>query len=89
MGDYLQRNAPNFNSYTKFEIQLDMLAIEKKAYDKAVDFFDDYENDEDYTVEFDSYECDEETETDKADRIQKEKDDLIAEFLDGQTTYNA
>lgn len=89
MGDYMARNAPNFNSFTKFEMKLDTNAIEKEAYDRACKFFDDYENDEDYTVEFDEYECDEETDTDKSDRIQSEKDDETNEFLSSYSSYDA
>jgi hypothetical protein len=69
MGDYMSKNGPNFNSFTKFEMKLDLLAIEKAAYKKAVKYFNDFENDEDNTVSFDEYECDEESDTDKADRV--------------------
>lgn len=89
MGDYMARNAPNFNSFTKFEMKLDTNAIENEAYDRACKFFDDYENDEDYTIEFEEYECDEETDTDKSDRIQSEKDDAIDEFLGSYSSYDA
>jgi len=68
MGDYMAKNGPNFNSFTKFEMKLDLLAIEKEAYQKAVKYFNDFENDEDLT-DFDEYECDEESDTAKSDRI--------------------
>jgi hypothetical protein len=89
MGDYMAKNGPNFNSFTKFEMKLDLLKIEKEAYKKAVKYFNDFENDEDYTVDFDEYECDEESTTDKADRIKAEKEDLIQEFMDSYRTYDA
>ncbi len=33
MGDYMARNAPKFNSFTKFEMKLDLINIEHKAYE--------------------------------------------------------
>jgi hypothetical protein len=90
MGEYMANNGPKFNSYTKFEMKLNLIAIEREAFDNAVEFFDEYENDaHDNLVDFDSYECDEESTTDKDDRVKAEKDDLIQEFMDGYTTYNS
>lgn len=86
----MAKNAPKFNSYTKFEMKLNLLAIEQEAYNKATEFFHDFENDKhDNLVDFDEYECDEESDTDKEDRIKAEKNDLIQEFMDGYKTYNA
>ena len=66
MGDYMARNAPKFNSFTKFEVKLDLLSIEHEAYKKAKKFFDEFEEDDDYTVTFREFECYPEKETDKA-----------------------
>lgn len=61
MGDYMARNAPKFNTFTKFEVKLDLVSIEREAYLRATKFFDDFKNDEDYTVTFAKFECDPET----------------------------
>ena len=88
MGDFNARNAPNFNSFTKFEMKLDLLNIEQEAFERASKFFDDFDNDEDYTVSFDEFECYEESETSKKDREQAEKDEIIQEFMNGYNTFN-
>ena len=88
MGDYMARNAPKFNSFTKFEVKLDLLSIEHEAYKKASKFFDDFEEDDDYTVTFRESECYPEKDTDKAQRQQNEKDEKIQEFMDGYTIFD-
>ena len=72
MGDYMARNAPNFNSFTKIEMKLDLISIEHEAYKKAVKFFKDFEDDLDdddgNTISFDEFECYPDKDTDKEDR---------------------
>jgi hypothetical protein len=89
MGDFMARNAPNFNSFTKFEVKLDLVSIEYEAYKRAKSFFDDFENNEDYTISFADFECDPETQTQKADRERTEKDAIIQEFMDSYRNFDA